>query len=352
MNIGLPAAQRILVLAPHPDDESLSCGGTIVRYIREGAIVSLLVVSDGAAIEEPDGYHEDVVVIRRQELTAAAAILGISQLHELELPDGQLIHHIGRIQEAIRAQLADFRPDLILSPSPIDGHSDHATIGRMTLQLFRETPGWALAFYEGLTPLRFNWLVEITDVAPLKEKAIHCYQRSLFRQPTLFWEAFHALNVAKSAFVHRPGLFEAFWVLHTPPTDYEIIEWATYGFQPHDNGQPTLRTVQQIDELLFALREKTTILTHVQQQHDTLQRENTELQRQLHEQAAVDTALQQTIESRTQGFQQEHSLFSLKLPPFLRHHVQRAFPIGSPRRAVLDAVKRRIIQYTSKSPSE
>ena len=60
---------------------------------RDGAVVSLLVVSDGAAIEEPDGYHEDMVAIRKQELTAAAAILGISQLHELGLPDGQLIHH-------------------------------------------------------------------------------------------------------------------------------------------------------------------------------------------------------------------------------------------------------------------
>ena len=83
MNVGLPPAQRILVLAPHPDDESLSCGGMIVRYVRDGAVVSLLVVSDGAAIEEPDGYHEDVVAIRRQELTAAAAILGISQLHDV-----------------------------------------------------------------------------------------------------------------------------------------------------------------------------------------------------------------------------------------------------------------------------
>jgi N-acetylglucosamine malate deacetylase 1 len=352
VNLGLPPAQRILVLAPHPDDESLSCGGTIVRYVRDGAVVSLLVVSDGAAIEEPDGYHEDVVAIRRQELTAAAAVLGISQLHELELPDGQLVHHPGRIQEAIRAQLADFRPDLVLAPSPIDGHSDHVTVGRITLQLFRETPGWTLAFYEGLAPLRFNWLVEITEVAPLKEKAIHCYQRSLFQQPTLFWEAFHALNVAKSAFVHRPGLFEALWVLHTPPTDYEIIEWATYGFQPHDNGQPTLRTVQQIDELLFALQEKATTLADVQKRHDALQRENTELQRQLHEQVAVNSALRQTVESRTQGFQQERSQFSLKFPLFLRHHVERAFPTGSPRRAVLDAVKRRIIQYTSKSPSE
>ena len=352
MNIGLPPAQRILVLAPHPDDESLSCGGTIVRYVREGAVVSLLVISDGAAIEEPDGPHEDVVVIRRQELTAAAAILGISQLHELELPDGQLVHHAVRIREAIHAQLAEFRPDLILAPSPVDGHSDHVTVGRMTLQLFRETPGWTLAFYEGLSPLRFNWLVEITDVALVKEKAIHCYHRSLFRQPTLFWEAFHALNLAKSAFVHHTGLFEAFWVLHTPPTDYEMIEWATYGFQPHNDGQPTLRTIQQIDELLFALREKTATLTEVRQQHDTLRRENTELQRQLHEQTAINTALRQIVESHAQGFHQERGQFSLKFPPFLRHHVERAFPPGSPRRAVLSALKRYITQYTSKSPSE
>jgi hypothetical protein len=131
-----------------------------------------------------------------------------------------------------------------------------------------------------------------------------------------------------------------------------MIEWATYGFQPHDNGQPTLRTVQQIDELLFALQEKAATLTEVQQQRDTLRRENTELQRQLHEQMAVDTVLRQTIESHTQGFHQERGQSSLRFPPFLRHHVERAFPIGSPRRAVLSALKRYVTQYTSKSPSE
>jgi len=57
-----------------------------------------------------------------------------------------------------------------------------------------------LAFYEVLAPLRFNMLVEITDVASIKEQAIRCYQRSLFQQPDLFWEAFRALNMAKSAF--------------------------------------------------------------------------------------------------------------------------------------------------------
>ena len=209
-----------------------------------------------------------------------------------------------------------------------------------------------MALYEGLAPLRFNWLVEITDVAPLKEKAIHCYKRSLFQQPTLFWEAFHALNVAKSAFVHRPGLFEALWVLHTPPTDSEVIEWATYGFQPPDNELFTLRTVQQIDELLFALQEKTTALTHIQQQHDALQRENLALQQQLHEQATATPSSQETSAVRVQNFSQEHLESLLRFLQSLRPHVKRAFPAGSPQRAVLDAVRRRISQYTSKSPRE
>ena len=352
MNIGLPPAQRILVLVPHPDDESLSCGGTIARYVRNEAVVNLLIISDGAAIEEPDGQHADVVTARMQEMVTATKILGIQQVQTLGLPDGQLASHTVQIHEAIQKHLTTFQPDLVLAPSLIDGHNDHVTVGRIALQLFRSTPGWRLALYEVLAPLHFNTLVEITDVASIKEQAIRCYQRSLFQQPDLFWEAFRALNVAKSAFVHRAGLFEAFWVLHTPPTDHDIVEWTTYGFQSCDNERPTLQMVKDIDDLVFALGEKTRALTSIEQQQNALRNELAEAERKLQEQTRVIAALQPAPQRQEKESQSHQSRFPAHEGRFVRQCIERAFPLGSPRRAVLSALKRHLSQYTSKSPSE
>lgn len=346
MRTGLPPARRILVVAPHPDDESLGCGGTIALYTQSGAVVEVLVISDGAALEEPDGSHKDLVAIRAQEVTAAAAVLGIHHVHDLALPDGHLAQHQTTIAHALRQRITTFQPELVLAPSPIDGHADHATVGRVALQLFRELTGWQLAFYEVFAPLHFNWLVDITEVLERKERAIRGYQRSLFGQPGLFWEAFRALNLMKSAVVHRHGFFEALWLLQAPPSDHEVLAWATYNFQPRDGEHPTLSSVKGIDEVLFALQEKTAALTTAQQHGISLERANALLQEQLREQAEVNTRLQQAMEQREQERPRERE------QGFWRRRFERVFPVGSLGRARLRRLKRVLVQYTSKSPSE
>ncbi len=352
MNTGLPPAQRILVLAPHPDDESLGCGGTIARYTRNGALVELVVVSDGAALDEPDGRHDDLVAARLEEVKAAAAILSLQNIHTLALPDGQLSQHEMAIQKAIHDRILVFQPDLVLAPSPIDGHQDHVTVGQVALQLFRRVPGWVLAFYEVLVPLHYNWLVDISDVLSVKKRAALCYQRSLFQQPALFWEAFQALNLFKSAFVHRHGFFEALWVLQSPPTDQEVIAWTTYDFRSSDGNQLSVQSVREVDELVFALHEKAKIITQSEQRQSVLQRENEELRQTLQVHVATGAALQKTLDQHTSELERLRKQVSVRGPRGLRPYIDRAFPIGTPRRAALSALKRRIAQYTSKSPRE
>ncbi|MGE0825142.1 MAG: PIG-L family deacetylase [Candidatus Binatia bacterium] len=352
MNTGLPPARRIFVIAPHPDDESLGCGGMIALYSQSGATVELLVVSDGAALEEPDGQHPDLAAARRQEVTNAAAILGIHRVYTISLPDGQLAQHRSTVTQTLRQHLSSFHPELVLAPSPIDGHPDHVAVGCVALQLFRELPGWQLGFYEVLAPLHFNWLVDITEVMDRKEQAALCYQRSLFGQPRLFWEAFRALNSFKSAFVHHPGFFEALWILHAPLSDQEVLAWTTYGFQPQDKENLTLWSVKEIDEVLFALQEKNAALDALRQQYAALTEENATLQDQLREQTERNTLLQQTREQPGHDVSPELINFRTWARRYLRYLFEHAFPIGSPRRNALQRYKRQISQYTSKSPSE
>ena len=79
----------ILVISPHPDDESIGCGGTIQRHIAEGDVVQVELLTSGEK-----GGHDlsaaDVAKVREQEAIAAAAILGVNHVEFYREPDGDL----------------------------------------------------------------------------------------------------------------------------------------------------------------------------------------------------------------------------------------------------------------------
>ncbi|MBI3301259.1 MAG: PIG-L family deacetylase [Deltaproteobacteria bacterium] len=352
MNETLPSANRVLVIAPHPDDESLGCGGTIVRYTQAGTRVALVVVSDGAALAEHGQHQSDLVTARQQETAAAAKVLGIHDVDALGFPDGCLMDHAREIQAALAACIAAFKPDTVFCPSPVDSHPDHIAVARVALQLLRTMPGWALAFYEVHAPVRPNVLVDVTEVLAVKERAILCYHRSLFGQPELFWAAVRGLNLSRSFFVQRHGFFEALWLLQAPMTDQEVVEWATYGFEQRSSHELTPSPLRAVDEMLFVLKEKTAEATQLKQQVEALQQEKGALLSALQEQARAVTVLQQTLELRDQELLTLQNSFVAWIRQFLYRRMDNAFPAGSRLRVVIRALNRLRSQNTSKSLSE
>lgn len=127
------APGRILIVAPHPDDEVLGCGGLVLRARRAGHPVSLLFLTDGAASHpgHPLLAPADLAALRRREAREAAAILGLTpeDLIFLDLPDGTL----PRLSESARnsaiaalsAHIEALRPATILAAHRHDGSSEH-----------------------------------------------------------------------------------------------------------------------------------------------------------------------------------------------------------------------------------
>lgn len=160
--------ERLLVLAPHPDDEVIGCGGLVALHLVEGRQVRIVVATDGA-----EGGAADV---REEESRRAIGVLGSADLHFLHFPDRSLGDEAaGRIRE----QLRDFRPDLVLIPSPIEIHPDHLALSRIFCELiqrdetlFADLAICRVAFYEIGQPLRPNAIVDITSVADVKYAAI------------------------------------------------------------------------------------------------------------------------------------------------------------------------------------
>lgn len=173
--------ERVLVIAPHPDDEVIGCGGALARLARERREVHVLVLTDGAAgVDRPSPGD---VEKRERESRAGLAILGVRPPEFLRLPDRQLGDHSAEVAEAIRQRLDRLRPDLLLVPSPLDLHPDHHAVADLVTELFptgSELSRWMgpgrIAFYETSQTLRPNTLVDITELAELKFTAIRAHQ--------------------------------------------------------------------------------------------------------------------------------------------------------------------------------
>ena len=89
--LAAPPRGRVLVVAPHPDDEALGCGGALIQHRKQGDRVKVVFVTDGAAGGKLGHYAGlNYRELRRDEARRAGAILGVDELVFWEYPDGRL----------------------------------------------------------------------------------------------------------------------------------------------------------------------------------------------------------------------------------------------------------------------
>ena len=146
----------ILAVFAHPDDESLACGGTLARLSDLGARVVLLCASRGergseAGPELDDSLGRD----RARELTSAARILGISDILQLDHPDGDLRWaHVAEFHAQIVMAIQHYRPAAIVTFGD-DGlywHQDHIGVYERTFTAVRSVGAAAPALYHVTMP--------------------------------------------------------------------------------------------------------------------------------------------------------------------------------------------------------
>ncbi|WP_224003966.1 PIG-L deacetylase family protein [Aureimonas sp. SA4125] len=142
------AAERILVVAPHPDDESLGCGGLIATLARVGRSFHFLFVTDGGASHTGSAVWSRSALAAQREVEAADAIgrLGTPDSGRtfLRLPDAAMppsgSDAEAEARSAVIALLADFRPELVLLPWRRDPHCDHRDTWALLHRAMAELP--------------------------------------------------------------------------------------------------------------------------------------------------------------------------------------------------------------------
>jgi N-acetylglucosamine malate deacetylase 1 len=220
----LLATKRVLVIAPHPDDEVLGAGGTVARMSAARAEVIVAIVTKGA----PPLFAEATTANVRCEARAAHAHLGVARTVFLDHPAArldQVPHH--ELNRALAELVRDVAPDTLLLPFVGDIHLDHQLTFMSAMVAARphvaRFPGRILC-YETLSETNWNAplispsfvpnvFVDISAQLEQKLEAMRLYgsqQRDFPHERSL--AAIRALAMLRGSTVHRPAA-EAFMLV-------------------------------------------------------------------------------------------------------------------------------------------
>jgi LmbE family N-acetylglucosaminyl deacetylase len=139
-----------LVFAPHQDDETLGCGGTILRKMQAGAPVQVVFMTDGSGSHSWLIPAEELKVMRRREALLACRTLGVGEanVHFLDFPDGRLGEHKMAGVGAVEQILAGFTPAEVYLPFAEEPPPDHAATNQIVRAALarRAWAGWVFEY--------------------------------------------------------------------------------------------------------------------------------------------------------------------------------------------------------------
>ena len=176
-------ASRVLVFAPHPDDEIFGCGGALAKLCDGNIVCQIHICTDGSLGGVQQGSL-GLIESRRLESQRAIAALQIASkasLHFWQFADRSLEQE-PKLLQAISHSLARFKPDLVFAPSLMEVHPDHLAVAAAVFACWRsaqEDQSFDLCMYEIGRPIETNCLVDISSVIERKRQAMQCFESQL-----------------------------------------------------------------------------------------------------------------------------------------------------------------------------
>lgn len=217
--------KRIMVFAPHPDDDILGCGGSIAGYAGQGHEVITVYMTSGEAGSLTSSSNE-LGARRENEACQASLLLGVKETIFFRNPDGFLEYNRENIVRII-SLLREKKPDTVYLPHQLDGNEDHRVTCKLVLDAcrracgpwFQECPGipWevkTILAYEVWTPLQeVSYIEDISSRMEQKLKALRLHISQL--EDIQYDEAIQGLNRYRGIMSGKGQYCECFQVLKT-----------------------------------------------------------------------------------------------------------------------------------------
>ncbi|MCK4650922.1 PIG-L family deacetylase [Candidatus Babeliales bacterium] len=186
--------EKVLVIAAHPDDEILGCGGTVAKHAKNGDIVNVVIIAEGVTSR----YEKINIKKREKELSElsksshkANEILGVSSLKLFDFPDNKMdsIIRLDLIKK-IEGCIDKFEPSIVYTHHFGDLNVDHRRVHEAVVTSCRPIPGHSvkrILFFEVASSTEWNpstlfspnWFVDISGTLDCKLKALEAYKTEI-----------------------------------------------------------------------------------------------------------------------------------------------------------------------------
>jgi len=189
--------ENVLVVAAHPDDEVLGCGGTIARLSQAGVNVDVLLIADGEKSRLRNNKLSEMnslILDRQHAAEQARSILGCRSVECLDFPDNALdTVAMLDVVKAVENRVEKFRPNLVFTHHPSDVNIDHRIVHEAVTVACRQVPGFSvkeLLFFEVMSSTEWrpvgkginfqpNYFVDISSTIEVKKRALLAYDSEM-----------------------------------------------------------------------------------------------------------------------------------------------------------------------------
>ncbi|WP_010676945.1 PIG-L deacetylase family protein [Bacillus timonensis] len=187
--------KKIVVFAPHIDDETIGLGGTMMRLKQSGAAIHIVFVTNGAKSNGQDNQFA-IIEQRKSEIESIRDLLGITSIRYLDYEDGEVYKQAS--PQDFADVIDELTPDLIFTTAFIDAHTDHVHTAHAVadgLKLSEHQPEAVLEYEINcpFPPQEINMLVDISETYKEKVEAT-----KVFKSQVIAFDGFHLLAKLKT----------------------------------------------------------------------------------------------------------------------------------------------------------
>ncbi len=217
----VPKAKTALIIAPHPDDDLFSSGGTMLKLKQKGCSCKVVYLATGSKetyTDEGTSVLTTIVEKIEKEARSVSGLLG-TKVEFWRYPNSR-IKTDGEAAEKIRDVYKSLKPDVVFLPFVADDHQDHRQGARLFYEAFKDHDGpdcevWAYQVYSNLLP---NVIIDITDQMEEKVKLMGLWEtRNLSRDWAHYIKGLNAFN-SRFLKTNEPRYAETFFVV--PAREY------------------------------------------------------------------------------------------------------------------------------------
>ena len=217
--------KRILIVAPHPDDDLIGCGGSIAKHIEENHEVFVVYITNGA-VECQEFSLDELIPIRKKETLSAAQAIGLKEKNLFFLEEHPWKLDGERIRLSLLKLVRKIQPDFCYVPHISEAHVDHRLVGQLAIDAItmgpskwfkgknsqeKSSPQSTILAYEVWTPLvEPNYFEDITLFLEKKLAAIREHKTQNFE---VYERATQGMNAFRGAMQSGYDYAEAFQIL-------------------------------------------------------------------------------------------------------------------------------------------